>query len=272
MLSAEDLPSLPEALTEILRVCNEEDATISKVEGLVARDISLAARVLKIANSVIYGSRTVASIHHAVRMLGLRELKGIAMSLAVAPAFRNVVGSLIDGATLWQHSLATALWSQHITALLCFPRRDEVFTAALMHDVGLLVLAKTAPKKLEQSLAQVLERRGDQLAAEREIIGLDHAAVGALVCTKWRLPANLVQIVADHHTLPPGANRPALAILSLAEHFAARMGLGEFPWLDLPTEWDADLLDAVGLGVEDADGLLGQTDIVRSTVDELIAV
>ena len=270
LIAVDDLPSLPETLAEILRVANSPDATVNRVESIVSRDVALAARVLKVANSVIYGSRSISSIYHAVRLLGLNELKAISASLAVAPTFRAAAGSLVDGVTLWQHSLCTALWTQQIATKLGFARRDELFTAGLLHDVGLVVLAKMAGRQLDAALQLVLDGTLELTAAEQQVMGMDHAGVGALVCTKWKLPPALVTLVEHHHATAKGSVSPGAAILRLAEHFAGQMGLAEFPWTELPGAWNEELLADAGMSQQVADELLGNSEKIRAVVDELL--
>ncbi|MCB9671828.1 MAG: HDOD domain-containing protein [Alphaproteobacteria bacterium] len=167
---AQRIPPLPRSLDAILRELDREEATTWSVGKIVASDPVLAGRILRMARSGFYSrGREVKRVDEAVARLGLRTTR----NLALAASLRQIRAPehLVYGTDgFFLHCFTTA----HVAVGLARARRldsDIVFLAGLMHDVGLLV----------------------------ETMDYDHAAVGRVIAQHWKLPAEVGQIIADHH-------------------------------------------------------------------------
>lgn len=269
LLSIRELPTLPDSLADILRVANDPDATIGEMEAVVSRDQSLAARVLQVSNSVLYGSRKIGTLSHAMRLLGMAEVQNIAASMAVSPQFRSVAGGLLDGMRLWRHALGCGLWTQIVAKRLSFFQLEHLYTAGLLHDIGLLVLAKVDSARQTRALKALRDGTATSLTqAEEHEFDTNHARVGAMVCAKWMLPPQLTQLIGSHHALESSMG-PAAHVLALAEYLAQASELGEFEWMQAPIAPPEDLLEATHMSEADLATLLGHADTVRVAVDEL---
>jgi HD-like signal output (HDOD) protein len=137
-------------------------------------------------------------VHQAVSRLGVELLKALALSVH---AFGTLKAPPVKGFSLeqlQQHSLLTARVGK------CFvpdiKRAGEVFSAALMHDVGKLVLAVGAPELFAEVVNQHVQTRRPYYLLERELLGVTHAEVGAYLLGYWGLPLPLVEAIAFHHT------------------------------------------------------------------------
>ena len=129
------LPVLPSAIAEILRVVNDPGASGPDIEWAVSRDQAVSAKVLKIVNSAAYGfSRKIETVRDASVMLGMRQVRDIAASMAVADLFSGDSTGLVQGPRLWIHGLACSIWAREILSLKRLNGMDYVVTAALLHD------------------------------------------------------------------------------------------------------------------------------------------
>lgn len=225
-ISADDLPALPSELTKILTIANAPDVSSSAIEDAVARDQALALRVLRIANSSFYGCRRhIGSVRNAVALLGIRQIQNIAAALALAPAFDSK-----DGPQLWAHALAVALWSEELIRALKLPGLEHVFTAALMHDIGLVLLLSSAPGHARRCFEQA-RASGEALeTVERRLLGTDHAEIGAVACRNWNLPPRIGQLIERHHA-PRGDDPVDASVLALADRLATATGTCELDWI-----------------------------------------
>ena len=226
-LSPRDIPLLPSRMLEVLRIANDPSVSLVEIERCIGRDPAMAARVLTVANSSYYGcSRKIDSMRGAIALLGTRQIQNIAAALAIAPAFDSE-----HGPQLWMHAVAAALWSQRIVRALGLPSIEFLFTTALMHDIGLVMLLSRATE-LELECIEVARGGLASLAdVERARLGCDHAELGARVCRAWNLPERVESLIAEHHGPTHALDAPA-AILELADHLAIAHGCPAFE--DMP--------------------------------------
>jgi putative nucleotidyltransferase with HDIG domain len=226
-LSPRDIPLLPARMLEVLRIANDPSVSLVDIERCIGRDPAVAARVLTVANSSYYGcSRKIDSVRGAIALLGTRQIQNIAAALAIAPAFDSE-----HGPQLWMHAVAAALWSQRIVKALGLSNIEFLFTTALMHDIGLVMLLSRATE-LELQCIEIARGGVEGLAdVERARLGCDHAELGARVCRAWNLPERVETLIAEHHD--PGHELDApRAILELADHLAIAHGCPAF--VDMP--------------------------------------
>ena len=194
-LSPRDIPALPDAMVELLGIANDPTVSFTKLSSVIGRDQALTLRMLAVANSPYYGcSRRIDSVRGAVAVLGTRQVQNIASAMALAPAFESD-----HGPRLWQHGLTTAVWTKHVVRALGIPPLDYVFTAGLLHDIGVVLLLGYAPEVERACLDQAEAENRPLEEIESEHLGTDHAHLGARACTSWKLPERLTELVALHH-------------------------------------------------------------------------
>jgi putative nucleotidyltransferase with HDIG domain len=190
------LPALPEIARDLLASFEQDTPRPAEVAEKMARDPALAARVLAVANSPFYGmAQRIGSVHEACMVLGLHQVRALALAASL------VAGSAPALRPLWRHAVQTALRAR---ALVPRAQRDAAFVAGLLHDVGRLVIQVGGDRAAEVAAWQTRETV-DFCAAERAVLGCDHAAIGASAARTWRLPEDIVAAIRDHHGPPPDA-------------------------------------------------------------------
>jgi HD-like signal output (HDOD) protein len=219
LMAVDKLPSAPEIAQRLLVAINREDAHLGHLAALIARDQSLAARLLGLANSAFFSMRTrVTTIPQATTLLGFDHVRDLALGLSVW----STLGGRSPAARRWRKSLWSHSAMVASTAKMLVERTGgeggEAFAAGLMHDVGKLVLGL----RLGDSYWALLEEAaadGQPVATlEMDVFGCQHATVGGWLLQLWRLPATLVDAVALHHEpLVPDFGLDLPAIVATAD-------------------------------------------------------
>ena len=219
------LPSLPSLYQELVRLLRSEEASVQQVGELIAKDMGMSAKLLKLVNSSYFGlPQQVTSPAKAVALLGL-DLTG-AMVLA-SGAFEQFNAIRIKGfslAQMWDHAMAVAALSKIIAAEAGFGRGkvDAAFMAGLLHDIGKLLIAAHLTDSFVSIIQHMQAKACAMVAAEREILGTTHAALGAYLLGLWGLPDRIIAAAAFHHDLSsePVPELSSTAIVHLADVFA----------------------------------------------------
>lgn len=248
--NAPELPFEPTLLPELFASTSDNAmSSTAHVASLVERSQGLAVRVLRLANSAYYGMHTeVSSLTHAVRLLGLNEVRVIILQLGVASAIRKLnLPKYYPFEELWEHQLLTACLGKAIARSIpaaAFAAEtvcpDDIYAAGLLHDVGKTLVAAHCPEDWQaiHDLATCEEIPFYQ--AEEDYWGIDHSVTGARLFTFWGLPPRLTEVVGWHHA--PRHAKPeyktATAIL------AAANALAHYSFEDLSGQ-AADTSDAV---------------------------
>ncbi len=196
------LPAAPRTYTALTRALSSEDASISQIVELVERDVALAARVAQLGSSSFFrvpsGVRGLGGI---VAYLGVDILKTLVLTVEIATMFETKPGVSAFSITEFQrHSLSVA----HIARRMLERTTDgeDAFLAGMLHDVGRLVLVSRCPALYAGALAQAKSGGGSLTDAERSVLGVTHAEVGAYLLGIWGLPLELVEAVQCHHQQP----------------------------------------------------------------------
>ena len=252
------LPTLPPVVRKITALVESPDVTAQEVGKLISSDQVLSAKVLKLVNSPFYGvPGRISSISHAVILLGFNVIKGVVLSASV---FEIMETSMVG---LWAHSLGSAIASGTIARALGISEPEEISTAALLHDIGKVLVRVSLPAEYHR-IAQIVEATGRSFRdAETEVLGVDHAEIGLWLSREWGMPERLTVPISLHHE-PEAATKfkDRVAVVHIADTLirAFGMGSGGDPWVGRikPAAWDAigmDSVDLVGLMREILSGL-----------------
>lgn len=199
-----NLPPVSQAALKLISLLDQSSVDNDDIVRVLKYDNVLTAKLLRSCNAPSFGLQdSVESVDQAVLILGHQQILHIVMTLAFGSVV--TVSSLaytMEAGELWEHSIVAATAAE--IALAEFPRlgsnANVAFTASLLHDIGKLVLghALTAAE-----LGEIRDRTARKeiscWEAEREVLGVDHADVGAALLQNWRLPQSIVEAVGDHH-------------------------------------------------------------------------
>ena len=203
------LPPLPRVVHELRAALSDPSTSTERIVSLVATEPALTTATLRLANSSFYGvSGRIATLNDAVRMLGVDTLGGVVTTAAVLSVFNRVECPGFDLEGSQRHAVATAV-AARIVADDRDLDGDLGYTVGLLHDIGRLALAAAFPRALSAVIARVGDL--DMLPAdvERELLGIDHARVGAMLAAHWKLPPVVVETIGRHHDASLQGSRPA---------------------------------------------------------------
>jgi HD-like signal output (HDOD) protein len=221
------IPTIPAVLAPLLRYMQQplEDIDVQKVTDLIGQDKALAAQCLQMANSPLFGrSQKADSLRGAVVGLGFQRVSDIAMSCGVLNMMpRN---SKIDPVAFWEHSLGCALVCRHFARKIAYPDPGKAYLAGLLHDLGIIVHLWVLPNEFAQAF-EMARTEGIQLhEAELSVLGFTHCESGRLLAERWELPADLIEVVAQHHTPEEAHDYPGLvALVDLSDQLCRVSGL-----------------------------------------------
>ncbi len=219
----EDLPTLPSVALEVLSLAHQADVSIQDIAECIHRDPPLAAKVLRMANSVFYrrGERKVETLHHAIIFLGLAEIINITTSLSVFSALKSRKAQEVSvRESFWDHSVATGLIARHIDKKLGMKTMGREFVAGLLHDIGKIILDQYFHQEFIAAYAMSIEKDRPMYETEMELCGTNHMEVGFFIAQKWNLPPYLADVILWHHQPSQASSREMAALISMANLLA----------------------------------------------------
>jgi putative nucleotidyltransferase with HDIG domain len=223
------LPSLRSIDSALRELLNADQRYTSQISEVIRRDPSLTARLLRLVNSVYYGLTTpVNNIEEAVFYLGVRQIRQLAMVTPVLEDFQKLAGSARFGwREFWQHCIGTAMLTREVITTLESPPDEVDYVAGLVHDVGKIVMASAFPTHFEAIHGREADHR-DLIEVELDILGVDHAELGAIYLQKHGMPDALVEAARYHHQ-PERAGRYAriVAAVQIANLLVHHAGIGQ---------------------------------------------
>jgi putative nucleotidyltransferase with HDIG domain len=195
------LPTFSQTVVQLAQLLQDEEAGPSEYEAVVQLDVALTANLLRMANSAYFGfSRKISGVREAITLLGARrlfELGAMAAVEAVVPP--TLPGYGIDSGAYWCHSVAVAVLAERFAKERKLAVPTLTFTSGLLHDIGKLVISSFLANRLEDLRRSLLAGNKPLLECERDILGGDHAQIGAELARAWNLPEQVVRVIADHH-------------------------------------------------------------------------
>ncbi|WP_455198155.1 HDOD domain-containing protein [Kaarinaea lacus] len=200
--NVEELVSLPAACARLTEMVDDPSCSAQDMGRVINQDVALTARLLRIANSPMYGLSTkVDTVTRAVTVLGMKQVRDLVLASAAIRAFDGIPNTLVSMHSFWEHSIFCALCARNIAMECLRDQREAVFVAGLLHDMGKLVLYNQLPELSRRTLESSNngKQSRESQTAEREIIGFSHADVGGELAKRWSLPLNLQECIAYHH-------------------------------------------------------------------------
>lgn len=219
------LASFSDVYFRLKEALDDPGASAGHLAGIIGRDPSLAARLLRLANSPLYGlPRPIDSLARGVMRIGAGELAELALGVAVVERFKDLPAGCMTMRQAWEHAVGCGVLARVLAVHIGGLPQERLFVAGLLHDLGRLVMLRRVPRHMARAMALARDEGLALYAAEREVLGYDHAAVGATLLARWRLPPVLAEAVRDHH----GAGEMSLdaALVHVADVIAVAAGFG----------------------------------------------
>lgn len=265
----DDIPSLPVSVCRVLDMVDRQETCANDIARVLMTDPAISAKILRLANSSYYGFRQqIGSIRQAIALLGFSTLKNTLLSVSLIELFRPGSKAL-DVEGLWVHSFAAATASKLVSTRIRYSEPEKAFAAGLMHDLGKLIIARNLPAK-NREIAQIVHETGICVAdAERAVLGVDHADVGAWLLNRWNLPPEITEAVGLHHHPRRSLDRfDICAVVYLANIVAHRADIG-YSGDCIPREIDPAVSSALGITEQDICDFTEALDAQRGAIEEV---
>jgi len=194
------LVPVPDIAFKLNELVDNDAAGVNDALEVLATDPVLAAKLLHIANSPVYGNRThVDTLERAVMLVGMNGIRELVWA---AVAMESFVNSNIPSSIhklIWSQSLYTATLARNLASKCRVMNKSRLFLAGLLHDIGRLVMYQCLPKEMNTVMSHVDNQNMSLIDAEYLEFGFSHAEVGGELLKSWNLPSSLVDTAFYHH-------------------------------------------------------------------------
>ncbi len=223
------IPNFPETAQKALRLLQSEDINFQELEKVVKHDATITANFLKLVNSAAFGlRRKVNTLLQAFSLLGLNQIRFILIASCTAQYLnRPLKGYDLTPQEVWLHSLACGIMAEELAKRAGLSKPENLFTAALLHDLGKIVIDLFVEGELEEIKKTVRENPHMTFAqAEWLILGTEHALVGAELLKRWDFPKEVHFAVRAHHDESLMTQTKVAALTALSNAVVNLTGIG----------------------------------------------
>ena len=217
-MSSPRLPTLPRVAFRILQLVQMPDVSIEELSNAIAIDPALAAKILKTANSGMYGRvRSVSKLRDAIMILGLRNVKTLALGFSLVADLQGSAGSGLDYSAFWRRSVVAACAARALAYRVNRAEQDEAFLGGLIHGIGIVALDHALGFRYKAIAAHLGSGAGPLIVLEEQRLGVSHVEVGARLATGWNLPPALTSSIAHYPAaeVAPVEFRPLVRCVAL---------------------------------------------------------
>ena len=229
--SESEVKSINSVVKKLLEIVNDPNSSALDLRREIEIDPPLSAKVLRRANSAYYGLKTaVGSIQNAIVLIGFNAIREMALNLKVGEYFSKGISSPIyTRKNLWEHSLAVALCAKNIYRWEWKLEGNEIYSYALLHDLGMLVEEQFLEKDFK-SLLDLLQKNktSSPTQLEKNMFGYTHSDIDKSLMEAWNFPAEMSKICSLHHDpfiLDSSVSR-ALLTIHISEYLANHYKMG----------------------------------------------
>ncbi|WP_456431214.1 HDOD domain-containing protein [Thermosulfuriphilus sp.] len=222
------VPVFPKVAHRVLELLDDPRTTIPQLAEVIRYDPAITANFLKYCNSAHFGlAQKVTSLEVALSLLGQEETRKAIMLSCSAPYLNQALkGYELSPEELWDHSMGAAVASQILAEAVGFSDRATLFTAALLHDIGEIVL-NLFVHDFRDELRQMSEEKGISFTeAEWQVLGGDHAIIGSELLRRWEFPEEIVRAIREHHDPDLFIQSDLSALVALSDIILREIGIG----------------------------------------------
>ena len=194
----ETLPSIPDHISKIIRLCESDKSDIRQVVNEIERDPSIAGQIIKLANSGGFAGGQVSELKEAVQIIGLSNISGLLLKVGT---FKVLEDKYNISEELIEHPVQVAFYSRMLARQFKLASAaEQAYIGGLLHDIGKIVLhAKMQNRESFKNLTVKKDKRSF-INLEELQCGVNHAVLGGLLARKWKFHEDLCLLIENHHS------------------------------------------------------------------------
>jgi len=224
----ENIPPYPKVAQTVVVMLQDPNVSALELAKVIQFDQAITANVLRLCNSAFFGlTRKVSSLEEALMVMGHGTLRDIVMASSSARFFKtDIKGYDLGQGELWLHAVATAIMAKQLVDYIPSVDAGLAFTTALLHDIGKICLHTFVKDDFRAIMLKVIKEQSSFVAAEMEILGTNHAELGAKILEKWEFDPQMVLAVRQHHEPDVLTKDNLSALVALSNGLIVSMGIG----------------------------------------------
>jgi putative nucleotidyltransferase with HDIG domain len=223
-----EVSSLPSTAHKIISLAEDDNVEAEQLREAIQGDPVLVARILRRLNSSYYAlSHKVADLRTAISLLGLREIRNLALTVFVSRLFEpGTVHNAYKRENLWTHSVSVGAAARLVSRVCGRGAAEEAYIAGLLHDIGLILLDQTLRRHFFK-VVDAIDAATPTHIVENRILTFDHALLGGFVARKWNFPDQVADAITYHHQpwCYTGPHKDLVFVVSVANYLCSRAGL-----------------------------------------------
>lgn len=241
------LPMLPAVFNKINETIMNPNSSAVDMAAVISQDSGLTYQLLGLVNSSFYGFVSkIDTVSRAVAIVGTRQLTNLVFGISMIKFFENIPPRHVDMKGFWKHCIACGITARIIAGYNNIQNTERLFVAGLLHDIGRLLMFRMWPEHSRRALVKARQDLTLLHQAEAELMGVDHAVIGARMAEHWRLPFLLETTIRNHHIPKASHNRLEASIVHLADIIVNAMEMGSSGEMFVPSV-DEDAWNSLGL-------------------------
>ena len=225
------IPTLPDRMHQVLTLLKDDNTSVRELAHFISSDQAMASRILQAANSIRFGfSRKIATVDRATVILGFKAVTSLVLGISVFDNFRLTKNeTTIDLDELWKHSMGCAVAAHIISDKSGSVDRKTVLTAAILHDIGKVIMDRFFSREYAKTLYTVRNNGLSMAKAEENVMGFNHADAGGWFCDEIAFPSVLVSPISFHHNVDGVDKEHELitSIVHIADNLCKRAQIGD---------------------------------------------
>jgi len=266
------LHPIPHVAEQVMLLAGDPESSMSRIAEIITYDQILTANLLKTCNSSYFSvPRKVDSVQQAIVFVGIDQVVDLVWMSGGAANFRKKQdGYELEEGDLWKYSVSSALISRELAEKRKMDNAHLVFTAALLKDIGKVVLSQYVADSFEKINLLVTQYRYSFMEAEKAVIGIDHAELGGMVAEKWGYSPKMVEIIRSHHLTDESTEFDLeTSIVYLADTLCMMIGVGVGSD-GLAYRFRKDVIDKLGFSDRDFQEVMAGFGEKLRKVEELV--
>ncbi len=269
-----NLKPIPAVIHQLLDVVDDPGSSMSDIAGIIQYDPAVTASVLRTCNAAYFGLKHPAeSIKDAVNLLGTDQIIDLVLLKSGAKVLSgDQEGYGLHEGAMWKYSVSSAIIAKQIAKALNLGHKNTIFTAALLKDIGKIILDRFILDSFEKISGLVTHEHLSFMEAEKKVIGVDHAELGGMIAKMWKFSPRMVKIIRNHHLNDIALVKDKdIAVVYLADCICMMIGIGVGAD-GLAYRFHEDAMKVLGISADDITKIIASFACQMQEVEDLLHV